>query len=463
MQVLIANMKQFYQCRRLWAIYVFCGFFLYCAMRLVRLGRDASTVLVIVALSAGWVAAVIQEAVASRPFSFCLPNYRDGVRRFVFLVGAIVSVVDGLYFALKCHISVVSPEVFILIAFLGLCFAGTVYLIGAVLTFVLGSEGTVSIFLMVNLFMTGGFGLRWRFDDAVLSHSGLVILLGMLTSAVVWQWLGRSDRLRRRSARPGGDWLSVSLRPSEEQNRQAAAWGKVPEFPPALERRLLDVINSAQSASLRKRIVGSVYTTIGPVFLPVLKWKMGILWGGLLSAVVFMSGYEPMLSLVFSLAFLGIGGIGLPEGSPLFSRMLICDGRRERFYQAAVDVSVFAVLSAAILMLPVLLSILLAPWLPDLKIGSTTFMFHHIPFELPLLPMIVLPVLCLPGFFLRGRQGGRMVSLVIVGMALMILLLHLGHIPEVPVLFLVLIGILSWFVFVLCLHRIAMRSDLVGE
>ena len=461
MRVLIANLRQFYECRRLWGIYFFWCLPLYFALRLVQLGRDASSVLVIVGLPAGWIVATMQEDVAAKPFSFCLRNHRDNVRKLVFLVGLIPSMAGALYFALNCRLSDASLEAWVLVACLGLCFTWSTYLIGIALTLVIGSGVAMSVAIMTPVVVMGTFHLDWRPDYAILSHPLLVILLGVSMSGIVWQWLGRPGWFRKNCGKPAAEILSASVRSSEQEERQMAASVELPEFPSGLDRCLLGIIRTAEYPASIKGLAGAMYATLTPLFLLLLKWKTGIPWMLPLLLIVLVAGYTPDLGFMFILIPLLMAANGLNEGSPLFSEMLFQGGRRERFYVSTIFVVILAILSAGILLLPILMLNLLAPWLPDVGIHGLTLSFHPVSPGLPMLSMIVFPVLGLSGFWLHARRRGAVIVFGIMLMVQMPVLLWHRHISEIPLPILVLTGILAWLAFVLGVHWIAMRSDLV--
>jgi hypothetical protein len=470
MRVLFANLKLLYQCRRLWPVYLFYGLMMRSGLSLVQLGEGASRVLVVTALYAAWIVGAIQEQVAAKPFSFCLPDHRSAARRLVFAVGGLISAIGGLYFALVYGWSDVSLGQFVQKLCLGLCFSGTLYLIGTALTLWLGSGLTMSVFIMVIVGSSYLFdGPRPGSDHIVLGHPSLVIALGVSTAIVVWRWLGRPAWFRRHCAKPVIGLLGtadLAESPSLAQERQhkqrevAAELVDQPWLCPAMDRRILSIIRAAEPVGLSKHFWGTAYTTLLPLFpLPPKLGKMAVLVPFLL-LLILVAGYVPALAPAYILMLLLAAANGLEEGTPMFSAMLISGGRRERFYVTVAFVGLLAGLSAIVLMLPILVLNLLSPLLPNVEIGGASLTFHPISPWLPMLSMIVFPVVGLVSFGFHGRRVGGIFSWAIGCAALMLLIFHTHRIPEMPAAVIVLMAVVSWLAFALGIYRIAMRSDL---
>jgi hypothetical protein len=115
-------------------------------------------------------------------------------------------------------------------------------------------------------------------------------------------------------------------------------------------------------------------------------------------------------------------------------------------------------------MLPALVLNLLSSWLPDVRIGGSTFTFHPISLGLPMLPMVVIPVSSLLGFWLYGSRWGRTIHFAVLWAVLMLLLytsFHIHDLLAIPLLTLMYGAIMSWLAFAVGVHRLAMRTDLV--
>jgi hypothetical protein len=299
------------------------------------------------------------------------------------------------------------------------------------------------------------------FDHTLLGHPCLVISLAALMAVVVWLWLGRPNWFRGRCGKPASGLLSASARSSEQEDRQLVVSINLPHFDPAVDDRLLAIVRACDHHSSAKYILGTLYSTLLPVFLVTSRWKVSVPWMLLLLMVTLLAGYAPSFAAVFVFGIVQVPAMGLDKLSPLFSQMLVSGGRRERLYATVLLTLILAGLSTMVLMLPVLALNLLAPVLPEVRIYGSVLTFHRIPVWLAMLSMIIFPVLGLLDFSLHGRKVGGMISCAIGIVALNLLIFH--PVSGVPVTTLVLVGVLSWVVFVLGVYRIAMRSDLVKE
>ena len=210
-----------------------------------------------------------------------------------------------------------------------------------------------------------------------------------------------------------------------------------------------------------KGIADTAYTTVLPLSLLPLGRPVFTLFGILfLLGLLALAGYEPEFGLILAFLLSTIAANGLTEDSPLFSKTLVQGGRRERFYVTTVRVVVQAALSGLVLLLPILMLNLLMPWLPDVNVFGSSHTFHRIPLGLAMLSMIVFPVVGLLAFCLHGRRSEVIVGVLVVAVQILVIV-HLDDVPMVPTPMLVLIGVLAWFAFMLCIHRIALRGDLV--
>jgi hypothetical protein len=463
MRVLLANLRQFYQCRRLWIVYLLWVFFSYPLFQVLQSGDAALLGLVIIALPGVWIAGTLQEEVSTKPFSFCLPGFRGNVRRLVLLTGVILCATGGLYFAVNSQVSNVSGDAFVLTSCLAFCFTWSIYLGGAALMLAIGSNGMMGIAYLICV-GAGFLGSRHpEVNHVLLDHPFVFISLAFVTTAVWWR-LVNPAWFRKRSGKPVAGLLFLSDRSMRQLARKNVAARGIPEFPLAFDRHLLGIIHSSRYSAPVKSLAGIVYTAVAPLLMSPLRSKMGVLGVLLLSLAVLAAGYMPGLGFfIIWMAVLGPAG-AIEQGAPMFSEMLIHGGRRERFCATAVFVAISAGLLTAVLMLPALMLNLLSPWLPDVRIGGSTFTFHPVSLGLPMLPMIVIPLSSLLEFSLHASRWGRTVHFAVLWAALMLLLytsMLVDDLPAIPPLTLAYAAILSWLVFPMGVHRIAMRSDLV--
>jgi hypothetical protein len=463
MRVLLANLKFFYRCRRLWPTYAVWGPFVLFAVGTAQLHHAVFIVLVALAFPAGSGVAAVQMELVPKPFTFCLPGHRDNIRRLIFLVGSGISVVGGLYFALVHGVSDGSPVRFVLTACLGLCFTGALYLIATACAWGFGSALVgPGVLPVVGTVLLAEYGLN--VDDILLRYPLRVILLGLFITIAVWQRLSHPAWFRNRCAKPVLTSLSLPSffgNPSfAEELRQIDASVNVPQPHPAVDRYLLDRIRGCRPSEPAKYLWGMVYTTLLPLaLLLIAKWRKVVLGMFLWFVPVLAVGYMPPLaSAFFFFALLTILAIGSTAGSPLFSHTLISAGRRERFYVTMISMSIFAPLSAIVLISLVLGLNALGSLFPEVPLGSLVLTFRRFPVWYPLLSMIILPVWGLIGFWILARQFGAMV-LGIVGPITMVLLI-LWAVSMASVTVILLIAVLAWSVFGFGAHRVAMHSDL---
>lgn len=460
-KILLTNVRQLYQCQQLWLVYLFAVVFVGLHRGLVELGGDVTVnMLFPAALAAGFAVASLQEAVAFKPPSFCLPGQRENLRSFIFVVGSAVSLTGGFFFAACMHGSLgLSPLQSVGALYLSLCFTGTLYLISAAVTLILGSTMAMSILMLPIV----GMGLLKdpyaNFDRTLLDHPLPAAFTAVLLAVVIWRWLGDSGWFRRRYAKPNPCIISSSARSSDKEVRQIAASIKLPQLRGDMEERLLAIMRECDYRRPFKYVFGTLYGSVLPVLLVILRPKAGCFWGLFVFAVLLMAGYSPGIAPFLIFIILQFPATDVGETSPLFSQMLNNGGRRERFHVTVWVTFMLAVVSAMVITMLLLMLNLLAPVLPQGKLYGLVVAFRPISLWLPMLSMIIFPIVGLASFCSHGRQAALVISVVISIAILNVWIFHPAF--AVPLWMPVVVATLSWLVFILVIHRIAMRGDLV--
>lgn len=157
--------------------------------------------------------------------------------------------------------------------------------------------------------------------------------------------------------------------------------------------------------------------------------------------------------------------------APVYSSMLISDGRRERFYSTlglSITHTVFIVIVYAV---ATVLTHIAAPMMPDLTLLGRTIVFHAINFNLYVAALIIVPLVFTFRLLFHKRLLLMFVivyTLLLVALAVLALFGMLMEIPlnTTPMLFLnpnsiVLIVVPLWIIFVAVLRHVCKKWSLI--
>jgi MFS family permease len=285
MSVLTVNLKHLYQRRGLWLFYVIVILFALAGIAVLfddtKAGQGRFIGLIVLAFVVGLLLAVLPIEVMSRPFSYCLPGHRKMVRKFVFCVGIVFNIFGSLLFFVYPSLNMGQLVLVVCSAF----FAGLIsYLFGAGLAFAVRNSVAFIGFLPLIIIAGRFFDLHTVLERVIVENPLVVISVGVLSSCVVWFWLGDEGRARKYCAVP---WIGFfdALNPAKMKKisriRMAGKWDKLKKYTsPRLERFFLGRMDRYDYVSAGRYIWGALYAA---AVVPVLQWK------SILSIVVLMS------------------------------------------------------------------------------------------------------------------------------------------------------------------------------
>jgi hypothetical protein len=197
MDILIANLKQLYQRRGLWAVYAclgLCGVIpAHRSINESAAGKGEFIAGLVIEMVVGWIVAEMQMNVLTKPFSFCLPGHRQVVRQVVFLIAVVTSLAGSLMFLAYPGL----PDGHLWVVLCSAFFAGlATCVVTAWLGFRSGRSGSAAWLLLVPLFGSWFFDLHILLERAIVDYPLQVIGVGSLVALVVWISLGDGDFAR---------------------------------------------------------------------------------------------------------------------------------------------------------------------------------------------------------------------------------------------------------------------------
>jgi hypothetical protein len=468
MRVVLANLRHFYQRRRLWVFYAGLAFLAWFVVeKALSAGTKGSGLfggLVVCCFFWGLLVGAIQMETASKPFSFCLPGHRHAVRTLVLLVALVVSVV----FLLICVVllafgsfpglagrSLTPPALLVLVlaAYFGASMAACLFGAGVAFGRVQGAAVAGLIVLGVSLSVI--FDLFPAVQYPILHRPVAMIFLALAVGLASWWWLGRCAWFRRACSRPWIGFFDPWDRRHPERFRELYATRLIKNIPPAWDRFFQRTIGSRAASAPGRYAWGAAYTTCvlaGP------QWK-GILTLSL--AWTAFAGYFPAVAPMV-MGFLPLMTAGFLQ-SPLGTALLVAGGRRERFFATAALILGFSVFWVLLFGALVGLTLLLAPLVPAVTVQGVTLTLHAISFHVLAIPLVVVPVVGLVQTLFHRRPVALALSIMLLTALVMISWLPLGLYRAVAPTLAVGGTVLSWGICLFLLYRIAMHRDLVRQ
>jgi hypothetical protein len=461
MSILTVNLKHLYQRRALWLVYVLLG----CAAAGVvaaplhrpPAGKGLYVAPLIVAFMVGFLATILQIEVLAKPFSYCLPGHRRIVRKWVFPIGVATNALCSMLFLTYPDLS--GPQLVLVLC--SAFFAGVVfYLVGVVAALGVRNAALVFGLLPVALVAEGLFDLHVLLERIIVAQPHLPISVGILSSVVMWFWLGRQGLARRYCAVPWIGFLDVFNKEKLRRYGNARAgvkWKKLREHPrPWVEKWFLAQMNKYDYGGPGRYFWGVLYSTSA---LAVSRWQNCLPLVFVLTTMFGYMGQAAVFALIMVPAIAAMG-----RQPPVYSTMLIPGGRRRRFTTTLG----LALTDAALLCIGTLiisgLSILLVRFMPTFTVEGKTLGFQPIDPRVAIVPLIFLPFASTMQLVFHGAPFLLFVSLLLPLYAAMFLAFAWREYVEVLVnpLSVVSLLIVSWGVFLLTLRHICSKWCLVG-
>ena len=463
MSVLTVNLKHLYQRRGLWLVYVILGFFTFVGIALLFEGPEAGEgrfIGVVGAFVVGLFLAVLPIEVLSKPFYYCLPGHRKVARRFVFCVGIVFSLFGSLLFFVYPYLNAGQLVLLVCSAF----FAGLIsYLLGAGLAF--AARNSVAFIGFLPLIIIAGrfFDLHTVIERVIVENPLVVISVGVLSSCVVWFWLGDEGRARRYCNVPwaGFDVWNPAKMKKIRRIRMAGKWDKLKKYTsPRMERFFLGRMNKYDYVSAGRYVWGALYAAS---LVPVLQWN------SILSIVIivilnsFFLGYMGPAAtfMFFFMPIIVVMNMRLP----VHSSMLISGGRRERFAGTITAVAVAVVPISVVAVVMVALSMLFKAIVPELTLREVTFTYRAISAGNLFIPLLITPF----AFVIRLIFYRKPVYTMLLLMLIIFLLIFTGIIwskqlsAMINLISIIALLVLSWCTFLLVSRYVCMRRNLAGN
>jgi hypothetical protein len=468
MSILTANLKHYHQWRGFWLVYLFLAGLVYAAIAIPLTygvaGKGSYIGLAVLAFFVGFLVTVMQIEVLTKPFSYCLVGQREVVRKVIFFIAMAVNLLGSMLFVIYPGLGPLRQLVVVCSAF----FAGlTFYLLGVVLVFTIkNSAVAIWLFVLFEIIGRRRFDLHVILERAIVQYPYAVICVGIVTSAVVWVWLGRADLARRYCNVPMMSIFDYLNREKVQKYNAAKKVHKLKGHPrPWVEKFFLGRMDKYDYLGDGRYVWGVLYNHFAII---VSKWKF---FAVALVSLAIVSGY--MIHMIIFVVIVLPATIMGHQRPPTYSSMPIFGGRRQRFVSTVVlGVASIALACAAVLIMAGL-STQLARFMPEIAhIGSgRKLVFRIIDARFVFVPLLAMPFFLTMQLVFYRKPVYGMLLFMLLGFPMMFALFLPPGIGWRDSIMAIItdrgsvagIAVVGWLIFFLVLRYICEKRCLVGQ
>lgn len=465
MKTIIANLKLYIPNRYFWLAYLFCLSILGIMIGAVANNKKDEVIMIGLFMNlplwVGFLAALLQIDIFSKPVSFCLPGHRQSVKKVLLIVSVIASVI--LAFIAAMHIfgnqwdTMIVPLFFLNFIFLLLAIELTLF--------------TKKILILFWFMMfSPSFYIRpyQILGELIIMHPLILIGIGLLCSISIWLKLNFSDIHRKLCA---NQELSIADMWNREkinkynQSRLDSQQTKVKgEIKPSVERFFLNKMESYKYFGMGRYIWGNLYKNYGFMFSNIKLGSILFIYG-----IIFLFCYA-WQSSIFSL-FMVVLMLTAFSQLPVHSTMIISGGRKERYY-GAISLSIAHTLFVFLFCFGIIvLTNIAEPLMPNIDYSGRTYTFHGINYAANLMPIILVPFVFAFKLFFHKRLSLMVIAIAVIYALFVVFLIAIEkifniNVKEIPSMiinptFVISFIILLWAIFLAVLRRVCFKRSLV--
>ncbi len=472
MSILRANLKHLYQKRSFWFLGLFFG--------AVAFGIAAAITQAVTRNKQGvfcapipWMffigtfIATLPIDVLTKPFSYCLPGHRDIPGKFLFSVGLALSFLWSLSFLFYPDLNFVETILACLSAF---SIFTIFYWLGVWLVSKYRNWGVV--FAVFPLIMLGNnlLNISTIVERTIVESPLPMILSGGMVNFLAWRYWGRASLARRYC---GMFWMGAfdiwnREKISKFRRVQLAEKDKKKlnstRISSGVEEFFVSRISRAETGSIQQYIWGALYKTFGiQVSQQRQDWMRFLM---LMLPIILFLGYLPGGGK--NILFLMPGMMAAYMSLWVYSSLLICGGRRQRFWSALVLAGAMGIFVTVLTVFFATVTHLIESMMPPLTVKGYEFTFNAFNMNFSLVPLLMIPVVLTIGLIFYKKPMLVMIFAVVIFQILFVLSMIEGlTIMNVQVriglVHIIIMFLCSWAVFVGVLRYISMRCCLVTQ
>ena len=468
MTPLKANLKHLYQRPGLWLCYIFIGFIttpiIIKALEATKPGTGKFTGYLIISMFIGILIAGTQQEILSKPFSFCLPNHRRTSRKFILIVGVVISALLSLKFIAYPQLTSVS----ILLATCSAAVTGLMFYMFATAVIIIPTKPlTLIVFVPLLVLGTNIFGLNKIIENIIVNSPILMTIFSVSVCAITFKWIATDSTARQTCGKfiPGSLDAWNTQKALQYRYQQLYKKIKTSHRPGILENFFMPIMNKFAYLNPGRHIWGNTYVEISKDFAP---WRPAHL---LLYLVLIMTlgyinsnrGQGSATNIFFVIPALAAAS-WIPKPC---SGILLPTGRKQDLYGALGSATAMTILILSIITMMLIISTIIEPIIPPLKIYGHSISYHAMQIRYFYVPLILIPInLTIATIFQRRHFLKIMLAMIFMYPA-MIFLLTRPILPlpitKLPTTAIPPLMILSWLIFFLVLNRFFTKSQLTGQ
>ena len=389
----------------------------------------------------------LEGEITSKPFSFCLPDYRRALRKFFFLGGVVLGLVFSIPFLRYKGLNIFEMS-FVLIVLYSYGIAA--FVTGCIGHFFVKKTIKVVILLLMRIitfFVVFIWGLGIILENPYSHLSFLVLLFSIFVCIQDWRIFEKEtfDRTHAEII------MKLQSRSTGRDRFTTLSYG--------IESFFISRLRKYKPGALEQYIWGGIYRTFA---IALSQWKLGVFC---IPASIILFGYfnQAFVSgLIFFIA-LSMFIVQLP----VYSNMLTAGGRKERFYYA-IAVSAATVLTFSLIVAIVcILSGVLAKFAPAITIKSDTISYEVVSFYNVYIILFVVPLAFIVQLFFEINPVLTTTAVIVVTPVAFILLFWPGmdlyeELVSLHPISRIVWPVCMWMIFLMILWCICMRRALSG-
>ena len=430
MGILAVNLKHYYQRRGLWFWYVIIAcqlpvFFMSALDNKESVSffeRDSFMpfwVLAMASLLPGTAIWVMLKETISKPFTFCMPGHRQVLRKVVFLIGSVISMLLSLLF-ISCPTRTFGHALFVVLA--GGFIAMMLYLLGVMNA--MGRQNKIKIqhvlmFVVFGAFFVGGGKHLAAF---VISSPAVVILFGVVVCAIAWRQLGRESLARKNCGKPVlgmmDRWNMDKMRRYREEMLKTKMGRQNTGIFAGLEEFFLGRMAGCEFLSMGRYVWGHVYSVMGRSF-GAMRWRQLVI----LPILLLVGGYlgrsgSSVLDIIFIVMPLLVVTIGVNLNA--YPTVLVPGGRRERAWGAVASGVTITVAAVVVVSVFAVVSMWLETILPAITVKGYDFEYAAMSFGKLSLLLIFIPLSLAVGMLFPRSMIAKFAVIIIMSQVLFV-------------------------------------------
>ncbi len=303
---------------------------------------------------------------------------------------------------------------------------------------------------------------------AIVDSPILMILLGLMINALAWRYWGRANLSREycdtSRMRVSWNWNTENVfkyQQSTLAKRKKRRRLSSVRMSSGVEEFFISKISSAKSGSLQQFVWGAIYKSFGPMVS--LRWRhwMWILVFDIPPSLCFL-GYLPKDGIAVMSVTVGLM-FALRMNLDVYSRPLICVGRKQRFWSSMLLTVARVICITATIAVSMVIIQLLGMVMPDLTIGGYKFVYSAFDMSFSIIPLFTIPATLTIRLILHEKT---LLTVILASILISIPLVSIipdGRVQAGFMQTLIALIFFSWAVFAMVLRYICMRRCLVSQ